>query len=133
MGRAMIVTLLVAAALSADPVPEAEANESSRQAVAKALAFLDGPGAELEKNASCINCHHAPLRFWALREAARAGLPVDAQALAESTTTQLKRLLTLKDGYREQQWGHSLSTFYMLGAAEEEPLAVPKDMAGRLR
>lgn len=111
----MLAFLLAATALGVSP----ESADGDRQVVAKALAFIDGAGAELEKNASCINCHHAPLRRWALREASRIEAPVDGKALQVSSAGQIKKLLDLKDDYRDKQWGHSLAAFYVLGPAEE--------------
>lgn len=128
----MISSLLIAAILGAAPAVEAGGNESQRAAVAKAIGFLDGAGAKLEKDASCINCHHAPLRFWALREAERAGVTVDVKGLVESTKTQVKNVLELKDDYRDKQWGHSLSSYFLLGAAEQDALALDKESAGNL-
>src|SRR5687767_9985089 len=108
--------LSMSTALAQPPAPgEVPANARHRQAVVNALGYLRGDGAKLEKNASCINCHHAPLRGWALREAARIGVEVDADALQDDTTVTLQKLRKLKDNYRNQQWGHSLSSFFVLG------------------
>jgi hypothetical protein len=125
----MIPQLLVLTVLAA--APEATA-DPSREAVAKALAFLDGDGAKLEKGSSCINCHHVPLRFWALREAKQAGLPVDGGALQETLTSQVKRVVELQDNYRDKQWGHSLAMLFVLGAADREQLSLSEEEASKL-
>jgi squalene-hopene/tetraprenyl-beta-curcumene cyclase len=101
--------------------------------LAKALEYLDGPGADLAKNSSCINCHHAPLRAWALREAALAGLPVDANRLQEAVAEQVKKVIDLRDNYRDKQWGHSLSAFFALSAPDKAPPDWEKESAGALR
>lgn len=119
----MFAVLLISALLSDSPAADTDNDAKYRQVVLNGLKYLDAGGAELEKSASCLNCHHAPLRNWALRDASRIGLAVDLKTLDETTNMQLQRLSKLKDGYRNQQWGHSLSTFYLLGGldAESEP------------
>lgn len=125
IGHLLAVTLLAATSAAADA-------EEGRAAVAKALAFLDGDGAKLEKGSSCINCHHVPLRFWALREAKQAGLPVDGAALQETLTSQVQRVVELQDDYRDKQWGHSLAMLFVLGAAESEQLSLKEEEAEKL-
>jgi hypothetical protein len=115
-------------ASTSGPVDDA----ACRQAVVNATAFLDAGGAELEKGASCINCHHAPLRRWALREAARAGIAVDLDALQLATASQLEKLAEVKDDYRDKQWGHTLSAFYVLGDLGDASSSLAEDVLHEL-
>lgn len=101
------------------------------QVVARGLKYLDAGGAELEKGSSCINCHHAPLRNLALVQGMRVGVTVDAAALTEAIATQTKRVMELKFDYRDKQWGHSLSAFYLMtapGGHQPLPDGVAKDL-----
>jgi squalene-hopene/tetraprenyl-beta-curcumene cyclase len=104
----------------------AKAGSNYRQVVVNALGFLDGDGAKLEKGASCINCHHAPLRGWAFRESARLGVEVDDESLQETTSNELRKLEQLKDNYRDKQWGHTLSSFYMLSIGDDVQESFPQ-------
>ncbi len=106
-----------------------DATHKFRDVVQNALTYLDGSGAKLVGQ-SCINCHHAPLRGWALREASRMGLEIDATALQKATSDQLEKLSGLKDDYRDKQWGHSLSAFFVLGSSAEPAQASPKGGEG---
>jgi prenyltransferase beta subunit len=138
--QAILLLLLPIAAVWAEDGPVSSANgmtvaggaDKYRQVVVNAVSFLDGNGAKLEKGASCINCHHAPLRGWALREAARFGLDVDAKGLQDATNDQLQKLSELKDDYRDKQWGHSLSSFYLLGSVDEALKSLPKESVDEL-
>jgi hypothetical protein len=117
---------LVSILLNDSPSADSGTDVKYRQVVSNGLKYLDAGGAELEKGESCINCHHAPLRSWALREASRIDLPVDVKALSETTSTQLQKLFELKDDYQNKQWGHSLSTFYVLSGIDDGAQPVPK-------
>ncbi len=103
-----------------------------RQSIVNAVALLDGKNAKPEHSASCINCHHAPLRGWALREAARAGVPVDLAALENATSSQLEKLSEFNDDYRNKQWGHSLATFYMVGNLDDVSPTLSVDARSKL-
>jgi squalene-hopene/tetraprenyl-beta-curcumene cyclase len=118
--------------MAAAPTGEADETQNARPAIARAMEYLDGPGAGLVKGASCTNCHHAPLRTWALREAAEAGLPVDRDQLQAAEADQVKKVIELQDAYRDKQWGHSLSAFLVLGAGEKSP-ATETESASALR
>lgn len=128
----MFTVLLASLLLSDAPATNLD-QDRYREVITNALTYLDAGGAELEKDASCLNCHHAPLRNWAVRDALRLGLEVDVQALDDITNSQLTKLAQLKDGYRSQQWGHSLATLYLLGANDDQgqslPAAVAHDLA----
>jgi squalene-hopene/tetraprenyl-beta-curcumene cyclase len=135
--RASVRSTAILLLLSAGAPIRAEDAESNRtpvddaairQAVINATVFLDTGGAELEKGASCINCHHAPLRRWALHEADRAGIQVDLDALQRLTANQLQKLAELQDDYRDKQWGHSLSAFYVLGNVDDVSSTVSGDL-----
>lgn len=128
----MFAALLWGVLLGEAPATETGSAADYRQVVANAMKYLDAGGAELEKDASCINCHHAPLRGWALREASRVGLTVDLKALRDTTAVQLQKLLELKDDYRGKQWGHSLSTFYVLSGIDDGAEPMPKDVVANL-
>jgi squalene-hopene/tetraprenyl-beta-curcumene cyclase len=129
MNACWLAAAIVCACAAADPGTA----DAHRQVLERAIGFMDGAGAELERGESCINCHHAPLRAWAVSEAAAAGLPVDAELLRATTEEQVSQLLELKDAYRAQQWGHSLASLFVIGATEAKSAALGGDTVGRLR
>ncbi len=58
----MLYSILLTALVSALP-PGAEASpETSQKSIQAGLKFIDAGGAEIEKDATCINCHHSSLR-----------------------------------------------------------------------
>lgn len=120
--------LLLMTALLGD-TPEAATSDTAqyKPVVTRALAFLDGAGAELEKGEACITCHHAPLRNWALKEASALGVEVDLQKLKETNAAQLQTLLQTRADYRGKPWGHSLLTLYLLSGMKD--LAEPAQKA----
>lgn len=102
---------------------------STARVVEKAIGYLNGPGDELESGRSCVTCHHAPLRRWALREAARIGIKTDTEALADATDQQPAKLSKIS---RSNPWAHSLSSFYLVGNADGPRGSVPENAAREL-
>lgn len=112
---AVIVSLLAVNSATA------EANDAtSRRSIQSALRFVDAGGAEIEKGASCINCHHSALRSWSLREAAEIGVKVDVAQLKKRTNDDVAKLIKIGESYRSKHWDHSLSSFFVLAEGTDK-------------
>ena len=57
--------------------------DDAREMVRRSLPFLEKEGVAWMKDRGCTSCHQIPAMLWSLNDAARAGLDVDAQKLAE--------------------------------------------------
>src|SRR6202035_3110625 len=56
-----------------------------RQAVERAIGYLQAESASWLKTRKCAACHHVPMPLWALGEAGRQGYAIDQQFVAETT------------------------------------------------
>jgi len=67
--------------------------EQIQQSVERAIPYLQAESASWLSTRKCAACHHAPMPFWALAEADRAGYPIDEPYL----TGKIESLLGSKD------------------------------------
>lgn len=67
----------------------AATNEQIQQSVARAIPYLQAESASWLDTRKCAACHHAPMPFWALAEAERAGYPIDTAYLDEKIESLL--------------------------------------------
>ncbi len=96
MGRTTCLAVLLSGfglgspAVAAGPVaPAAATPQQVRQAVDRAIHYLQAESADWLKTRKCAACHHAPLPLWALAEAGRQGYAVDKKFLAETAESLL--------------------------------------------
>jgi hypothetical protein len=76
------------------PVSIASATtEQIQQSIERAIPYLQAESASWLSTRKCAACHHAPMPFWALAEADRAGYPIDKPYL----TGKIETLLGSKD------------------------------------
>jgi hypothetical protein len=81
--------------MGAEKSPTPATPETVRQAVQKALPYLEKEGLAWLENRKCIACHHGAYLIWSHREAARHGIAVDPNKL--DAWTQQVSALFLKD------------------------------------
>src|SRR5262245_54252026 len=60
-----------------------------RQAVDRAITYLQTESAAWLNTRKCAACHHVPMPLWALGEAGRQGYAVDKEFLAETAESLL--------------------------------------------
>lgn len=102
-------------------ISSAEAGETTAQSVIESgLRFLETDRPALVTGKSCVNCHHAAVRGWSMREAARSGFRIDLDALNTVTDRQLSLLQDRVTQYRSKKWGHSLAMFYAVSLFGED-------------
>jgi hypothetical protein len=70
----------LAAAGEPAPVPPAKPQQV-RQAVERAIGYLQAESADWLKTRRCAACHHVPMPLWALGEAGRQGYAIDRHFL----------------------------------------------------
>lgn len=98
---------------------ETRADDDTRAAIQHAMKFLEQDGEALVEGKGCVNCHHGPLRSWALREASQAGLKVDLAALKARTESHQASVVKSRGGTAGNQWPHSLSSFYVMSEGRD--------------
>src|SRR4051794_12785916 len=69
--------------------PPATPAGGPRQAVERAIGYLQAESAAWLNTRKCAACHHAPLPLWALGEAERQGYAIDKKFLADTTESLL--------------------------------------------
>lgn len=87
----VVLTLVVCSATTARAeVPEqvfpaisAATPEQAQQTVVRAIGYLQTESADWLNTRKCVACHHVPMPFWALGEAARQGYAIDKEYLAD--------------------------------------------------
>ena len=78
----------LAAADEPVPIPSATPPQI-RQAVERAIAYLQNESAAWLKTRKCAACHHVPLPLWALGESRRQGYAIDEKFLADTIDSLL--------------------------------------------
>lgn len=73
-----------------------------RAAVARSLPWIEKEGVAWMNDRGCVTCHHGNFLIWSHREAARRGIPIDAQKAEEWTTWSLLKILSGMDGSTPQ-------------------------------
>src|SRR5262245_9032686 len=85
-------------AVAAEPTPRAT-TQQVRQAVDRAIGYLQTESASWLKTRGCAACHHVPMPLWALSEADRQGYAIDKKYLSDTTESLLgskDKLMTSK-------------------------------------
>lgn len=109
-------------------LPEAATPQQGRNAVERALSFLQKDAAKWQKERECSTCHHGTMTVWALCEAKSAGYAFAAETLADMATWTKERLLERIDKPRDPRPGWSMVStpaIYLALLAQ----AVPKQEA----
>src|SRR5436853_7057199 len=77
-------------ALADEPtsIPRAT-TQQVRQAVERAIGYLQAESAAWLKTRQCAACHHVPMPLWALGEAGRQGYAIDKKYLADTIESLL--------------------------------------------
>ncbi|GAB5441892.1 MAG: terpene cyclase/mutase family protein [Fuerstiella sp.] len=101
VGRAVIAVVLswvaIGSAKAEQPgIAETPAPEI-RDAVERALVYLEDRGEWWAEEKGCISCHRNSFQIWAFAEAARLGLDVDRKKLNRWTDRSLQQLSSTND------------------------------------
>src|SRR6185312_3973009 len=70
------------------PIPPAKPRQV-RQAVERAIGYLQAESAAWLDTRKCAACHHVPMPLWALSEAERQGYAIDKKFVADTTESLL--------------------------------------------
>src|SRR5262245_29229041 len=67
-------------------------SEQTRNAVDRALEFLDKDAVKWREEKKCSTCHHGAMTVWAMTEAKSQGYPIAGDKLADVTKWTMERL-----------------------------------------
>lgn len=81
------------------------AQQQTRHAVERGLAFLEKDVAKWRKEHECSTCHHGTMTVWAYAEAKRQGYAVDAETVAETVQWAKQRFMERIDKPRDPRPG----------------------------
>lgn len=108
-----------------------------RNAVEKALVFLDEDETRWRKKHNCATCHHGAMAVWALTEAKNQGYAVDEQRLAEIGKYAKARFWDNVDKPRDERYGYKIPSslliyLAMFGQLVPEQKTLTSDELNRL-
>jgi len=81
--------------------------EQTRQAVERAIDFIQKDAAKWRADKKCASCHHGTMTVWALSEAKAGGYPVKAETLGDMTAWTKERIKDI-DKPRDTRPGFSM-------------------------
>jgi hypothetical protein len=128
------VALLCPAIVRAEEPPTPE---RTRQAIDRGLEFLQADAAKWQAERQCATCHHGTLTVFALSEAKRSGIPVDADKFADIMQWTKERLSKI-DQPRDTRPGWSMVStpaiyFGLLAQFQPGQDVVPAEELARIR